>query len=347
MRTITSTLETAQRAKARIPYCYVEYYDGSAWVDITSDVLECRKVEEVYGGHVDVILDNSSETYNTFSEEGKELRVHWGLVTSEGNEKSQAPSTWIDTWSWRSYPGKSVLILKAIGCWEKLSRWRVGIQKSIAISSVSGTFQAYETITGGTSGAEGYTFAAGASSLEFHYIGSTSFSSGETITGGTSGATATAGAEADIRTGEGVTFNTSSTTETVKDIINGVCIMAGVTLGTSISEDTLIDTVRPFWFNIPENEDGRTALIRLLRMTACEIIQQTDELKIFHPQSGDSSVETYDSTHALFRETRQRGAYLPNKITVYGVHRRLNITNVVWRDYHRRHKRGYSHDYRG
>jgi len=61
----------------------------------------------------------------------------------------------------------------------------------LSLSSVSGTFQNAETITGGTSGATTTVSSGGASSTLTVIIPSTDFSVGETVTGGTSGATGT------------------------------------------------------------------------------------------------------------------------------------------------------------
>ena len=64
-------------------------------------------------------------------------------------------------------------------------------QVLLTLSSVSGTFVASETITGGTSGAN-TTIASVASSTTFNIVlPSTDFTVGETVTGATSGATGT------------------------------------------------------------------------------------------------------------------------------------------------------------
>ena len=64
-------------------------------------------------------------------------------------------------------------------------------QVVLTLSSVSGTFVATETITGGTSGAN-TTISSVASSTTFNIVlPSTDFTVGETVTGATSGATGT------------------------------------------------------------------------------------------------------------------------------------------------------------
>ena len=111
-----------------------------------------------------------------------------------------------------------------------------------------------------------------------------------------------------------------SVTDTVKDLISSICTSAGVTLGTSISEDSVVDTLMPFMFTRAKGEDGLSIIIRLLRMTSCELIPQGDEIKLIHPQAGDSSVYTYSaSTHQLNADTRGEIAFFPNKVTVSGM----------------------------
>lgn len=69
-------------------------------------------------------------------------------------------------------------------------------QKTMTVSSVSGTFQKGETVTGGTSGATGECLTVPGSTMLVRDISGT-FSASETITGGTSSATCTMDSIAD------------------------------------------------------------------------------------------------------------------------------------------------------
>lgn len=66
--------------------------------------------------------------------------------------------------------------------------------KSLSLSSVSGTFAADELVTGGTSGAQAYIDSISGTTLRYHQDASTGFTvfqGSENLTGGTSGASAT------------------------------------------------------------------------------------------------------------------------------------------------------------
>ena len=89
----------------------------------------------------------------------------------------------------------------------------------LAIGTVSGTFSAGETITGGTSANTAYLIIARSDELVVGFLtGNTTWTDGETLTGGTSGATAVlsgTGKDEDIpveRTAAANTFNTVAAT---------------------------------------------------------------------------------------------------------------------------------------
>lgn len=121
---------------------------------------------------------------------------------------------------------------------------------------------------------------------------------------------------------------------TLKGIISDLCTQAGVTLGTSVSEDSVIDAKKPFMFIIPKDEDRLTSILRLLKQSECELILQAGEVKLIHPQDSDAVVATYERNPSLtdhlhlFSELRTETAFAPNKVTVISSTNRLAIDNV-------------------
>lgn len=135
----------------------------------------------------------------------------------------------------------------------------------------------------------------------------------------------------------GYYFNFTTQTSTIKDIISWICTQASVTLGTSISEDALVDTLKPIMWYIPENQDGRTAVLRLLLLTDCELLATSDTngdacMKLIYPQTSDASVYTYGNDagiHPVGGEYRRSGLSPINQVNVVGWATRIDKTNIA------------------
>ena len=106
--------------------------------------------------------------------------------------------------------------------------------------------------------------------------------------------------------------------KTIKEIISVVCATAGVTLGTSISEDTIVDSFEPI-INLYAGTNGQEAVVYLLKtFTDCELIAVDDELQLKYPQSGDAVDYTYysDQAHYFWKGSKSSVLPIPLKVTV-------------------------------
>ncbi|MFC2000181.1 hypothetical protein ACFLXE_05440 [Chloroflexota bacterium] len=123
---------------------------------------------------------------------------------------------------------------------------------------------------------------------------------------------------ANSRPDQEVKYNEGGGTNTIKDILADVISRAGFELGTSISEDSLIDTVCPE-FTLTTEQDYLSQIVMLLSQTECELLPQTNKLHIIHTQDSDASCYTYGTDHVLYSNVRRTTLFRPNKITVYSI----------------------------
>lgn len=73
----------------------------------------------------------------------------------------------------------------------------------------------------------------------------------------------------------------------IKEIIDDVCVMAGIDLGTSIDDDSVVAVWEPV-ATIHKGENGATVVRSLLRFTKCRLVPRTDKLHLKFPEAGDA-----------------------------------------------------------
>lgn len=133
MRTLTSTLTTAQQSDNRTPYIYLRFTsaDGGTTYDYhvtggSDDYVLQAKVEEMpYSSKGTIVLRNNDRTI-------PDLRGYWvepgyGDVTTEGNEYEQLPRMWVKAQNEFSSIGQLYVQLDLQGMWEVLDEieWKL------------------------------------------------------------------------------------------------------------------------------------------------------------------------------------------------------------------------------
>ena len=122
MRSLSATLLAAQKAAKRTPYVVVEYYSGGGWQSLTSAVLAATHIQEDYHSGLNVLINNRSNAYKDLSIRGCQIRIGHGFYTTlPGNEYSYGPSLWVTECGPDTRSGQNVVVIKALGIWDRLA----------------------------------------------------------------------------------------------------------------------------------------------------------------------------------------------------------------------------------
>jgi hypothetical protein len=124
MRTLSTTLTTAQEAITNTSYIYLNINS----TDYSSRLLSLEHVEEPYREQAIIVLDNHDRALDidTVDLRGKQFYIGYGYVTTSGNEylgdgtNTAMPNLWVKTQHTTSVEGKVVCVLTATGYWGKL-----------------------------------------------------------------------------------------------------------------------------------------------------------------------------------------------------------------------------------
>jgi len=107
---------------------------------------------------------------------------------------------------------------------------------------------------------------------------------------------------------------------TVKEIVSAIMDKAGMFLGISISECSLVDsaTWKPTGFTISQGEDGRSVVKRLLALTKCTLIPRADGgvLKYLNPAEAKCYDFQTNAAHYYRRSISESALFKPMKVTV-------------------------------
>jgi hypothetical protein len=99
-------------------------------LDVTADVLELISEDEPGGGRLRVVLRNDDGRYLDLSgakaviQQGAEVRVSPGYVTTSGPLASAGPAYWLEGWEYTSGGGSATFVLHAHDAWQLLDGWR-------------------------------------------------------------------------------------------------------------------------------------------------------------------------------------------------------------------------------
>lgn len=122
MRSISSTLEAAQKAASGTPYIHLVFYGASTY-DYSSDqegrrILLIDHTEEPYDDFATIILRNNDRTIPDLL--GYYACIGYGHVTGSGNEYSTTAELWVKHQQTVSAGGRLYEVLELEGMWTKL-----------------------------------------------------------------------------------------------------------------------------------------------------------------------------------------------------------------------------------
>lgn len=118
--------------------------------------------------------------------------------------------------------------------------------KTLTLTSITGTFTLNETVTGGTSSAEGTVIKVEPTYIIVRMVSSASFSTSETVTGGSSTATATVSA-VDTNTGKGLLFDSAPTNSSaIYVVFEGNATYDNIPFAGSVGPTQLSENLRNF-----------------------------------------------------------------------------------------------------
>ena len=108
-------------------------------------------------------------------------------------------------------------------------------------------------------------------------------------------------------------------TKTIKNIIYDILALLGLSLGTSISEDTRIDTIMPE-LEVTPTDNAFGAIYELLGLTDCVLVPREDTVCIKYPQASDPIDYEYRTAAAHWVRDSESAFALPPlslKVIVY------------------------------
>jgi hypothetical protein len=128
MRSISSTLETAEKAVSSTPYVRVRI-DGTNYSSNTGKLLGVQHREEPYHAEADIILKNNDRALDDVDLRGEFLEIAYGRVTSTGNEypsggNDATSGLYVKSQFIYSQEGKSICVLHCEGLWDVLREKR-------------------------------------------------------------------------------------------------------------------------------------------------------------------------------------------------------------------------------
>lgn len=124
MRTISSSLEAAQKSTAATPYIHIEI----GGTDYSSRLLQIEHHEEAYRERAVVVLRNNDSVLSDKDLVGEYFEIGYGHDTSLGKEYSDTAGLWVKSQQIVSLEGQLVCVLQCEGMWTLLREIRVMIE---------------------------------------------------------------------------------------------------------------------------------------------------------------------------------------------------------------------------
>jgi len=331
MRTLDSSLTTAQQAASREPYVRL-YLDNEGGTTHTIDTTNVPNVivyveqwEEGYAGLTTVRMINNEGFFTDKDLRGYLLTVGWGYKLN-----SVPDSTWYsnaapmrvlvqrDT----SYEGHSVTELIAVSKWAELAQDYIFQGGKKLSGEIAGVFTLGELVTGGSSSATGRVSAIGhetATGVGYIIVTRVSgtFEAAETCTGGTSAATISDIATPTDNYGALVYESGDTTTEARIEALTGLTV--------DVDEDdpngSMADSPK---LEVAVGTPVRQVLRRMLLRSKCGLRYESDgHLHAFYLNTEAATQYRFAATHAMFLNMRERAYIIPN--TVYVVSEEVNV----------------------
>lgn len=123
MRSISSTLKSAQESASHTPYIRIVV----GGVDYSSRLLQLEHHEEAYRDRAVIVLRNDDLALNNVDLVGEYFEIGYGATTDAGNEYSTAPGLWVKSQQFISMEGTLACLLQCEGMWMLLRELKVMI----------------------------------------------------------------------------------------------------------------------------------------------------------------------------------------------------------------------------
>lgn len=128
MRSISSTLETAEESESSTPFVRVRI-NGTNYSSDTGKLLGVQHSEEPYHAEADIILKNNDRSMDDVDLRGEFLEIAYGRATDVGYEYPDSPNAatsglYVKSQFIYSQEGKSICVLHCEGLWDVLREKR-------------------------------------------------------------------------------------------------------------------------------------------------------------------------------------------------------------------------------
>jgi len=123
VRTISSSLEAAQKSTAATPYIHIEI----GGTDYSSRLLQIEHHEEAYRERAVVVLRNNDSVLSDIDLRGEYFEIGYGHDTSLGKEYKDTAGLWVKSQQIVSLEGQLVCVLQCEGMWSLLRELRIMI----------------------------------------------------------------------------------------------------------------------------------------------------------------------------------------------------------------------------
>ncbi len=331
MRALSAELLAEQQAASNTPYVAVTIgaykYDTDGQATYTNRVLAIHRWEEVYGGGLEIWLDNADKGLNGINFVGQAVTLLRGFKASGGTVyTSQTQPYTVILQRDDSIHDKEPQLVVHLTCadnWYKLANDSliaagVKVIATNASSITQGTgWVKGEVITGTPSGGTGNLVAVGTDFIVLVNCQASDFT-GDTSFAGASGSISSVSSITDqsaVAGGEykGIALATYPADTGIINLITSG-IIADVVIDSDDPDGQLATTP---YVPVALGESVRGVVFRLLQMTRCGArIDKDNKLRLFYldPSGTVDDNSTYSTTHIYWSTARERSLLIPNTV---------------------------------
>lgn len=316
MRTLGSTLITAQGAASRSPYVrlYFDDRNGTTYTfttrDATNRIVYVNQWEEPYAGMAIIRLKNHDNYFPARDLRGYSVSVGWGMVldsTPDSTWYSNAAVMKVIMQRDTSYQGEAVTEFHCVAIWAEIQAGTVlAAGKKLTGTMVNGNaFTLGETITGSVSNATGRLAGIGSNFIIVTRVSGT-FQTSEDA----DGASASVDALSAVADNYGPMVYASGDTSTEARIES----ITGLTV--DVDEDdpdgSMADTPR---LEVPIGVSNRAVIRKMMLRTKCGLRYESDgKIHALYLDTADPANYYFDNDHAFFANLRERAIIMPNTV---------------------------------